>query len=447
MPHKTPRASREEASKDPAKEADAATRRVLALAQEGTRAFVVKAPPGAGKTRLVVDLALFSTLGLGERCLVAAPTNRQAQEIARRLARACAAEPVYLHLGSRQSDPGNLPGSVLVTRSKGALPEEGPLLATGTAAKWSWQGDIAFDRLIVDEAYQLKDQVFRQIAGMAPRLALVGDPGQIEPVVQVSRERWTGRPQGPHRAAAGALRRRFSRMKVVRLPRSWRLLPDSARLVNTAFYEDLSFQAAARPGERRLLISPAAGKEGGEQRALRRLQGGSIALTRLQEDAEERAGAHIARMVRLLLERGRLEDRGKTRPLRPADIGITCSYARQVSRLQRRLPRSAEGVLVETADRYQGLEREVMIAWHPLLGRRRPSAFDLSPGRLCVMLSRHRTACLIVAGRDLEKKLERHTARSRRFLGEPDLEHRGWKACRLIARRLAGPGRPRERPL
>ncbi|MET4670360.1 superfamily I DNA and/or RNA helicase [Streptomyces sp. PvR018] len=50
----------------------------------------------------------------------------------------------------------------------------------------------------------------------------------------------------------------------------------------------------------------------------------------------------------------------------------------------------ARGVAVDTANRLQGRESEVVIVVHPLSGSRDATAFHLEAGRLCVLASRHR---------------------------------------------------------
>lgn len=44
----------------------------------------------------------------------------------------------------------------------------------------------------------------------------------------------------------------------------------------------------------------------------------------------------------------------------------------------------------------QGLEFDVVVAWHPLAGQLTTDEFHLDPGRLCVMLTRHRHGCVVV---------------------------------------------------
>ena len=85
------------------------------------------------------------------------------------------------------------------------------------------------------------------------------------------------------------------------------------------------------------------------------------------------------------------------RPLAPEDIGLSATHRVMNTRMLDALGDLAgQGVRVDTPERWQGLEREVMIVVHPLSGVVRPSAFDLSTGRLCVMASRHRVGLVMV---------------------------------------------------
>ena len=91
--------------------------------------------------------------------------------------------------------------------------------------------------------------------------------------------------------------------------------------------------------------------------------------------------------------------------------------------------------MVET-ERWQGLERKVMVVHHPLAGLNSLSSFDLDRGRLCVMLSRHQTACLLIARQGTEEALQNHPHEGQRFAGALDGEFLGWRAHRKIWARL-----------
>jgi len=86
-------------------------------------------------------------------------------------------------------------------------------------------------------------------------------------------------------------------------------------------------------------------------------------------------------------------------------------------------------VFVETANRFQGIERPFMFVHHPLSGRSDATAFHLDAGRLCVMLSRHRIGCWIFGRQGITEQLIRFAPAGDRALGiDEDPEYRGWRA-------------------
>ena len=110
-------------------------------------------------------------------------------------------------------------------------------------------------------------------------------------------------------------------------------------------------------------------------------------------------------------------------------IGVVCAHVFQVNAVRERLPASLSGVIVETADRFQGLERPIMLVHHPLSVRADADTFYLDAGRLCVMLSRHRIACFVVGRGGIEDMLLRYAPSGDRVLGiDEDEELEGWRA-------------------
>jgi hypothetical protein len=172
----------------PEQRADAALTAVLETQWRGEPAIVLDSPPGAGKTGVAERLAMQSAGVLGERVMVTTQTNEQAFDLMRRLG---AGFPRFnVHLFAKESlqvpaDVTRLP-NVAVVSDLARVPA-GPAVVVSNAAKWSWVQGAAgslFALNIVDEAYQLPDYGFHQIAGLAERQVLIGDPGQIEPVIQ-----------------------------------------------------------------------------------------------------------------------------------------------------------------------------------------------------------------------------------------------------------------------
>ena len=94
--------------------------------------------------------------------------------------------------------------------------------------------------------------------------------------------------------------------------------------------------------------------------------------------------------------------------------------------MELRLPPSLRGhVHVDTPERWQGLERAVIVAVHPLSGVLHPSDFDLETGRLCVMASRHQAGMVIVTRDHIGETLDTHLPAAEQPVGRPDVAGRG----------------------
>src|SRR2546428_13664300 len=171
------------ATPSPAAAASEAVRDVLRTQWAGETAVRLDSPPGAGKTRVVEYLAVQALAKLHERCMVVTQTNEQAFDLGRRLARGFPNLPFTLFIRKDLVAPDDVAAlpNLQLARAAADLPA-GPCVVVSNAAKWSWvvDGHVAsFDCQIVDEAFQLPDYRFHQIAGLARRMVLVGDPGQI----------------------------------------------------------------------------------------------------------------------------------------------------------------------------------------------------------------------------------------------------------------------------
>ena len=82
-------------------------------------------------------------------------------------------------------------------------------------------------------------------------------------------------------------------------------------------------------------------------------------------------------------------------------------------------------VTIDTPERWQGLERKVMVIVHPLSGVIQPSEFDLATGRLCVMASRHQIALVVVTRDHLTHTLETHLPVANQPIGQDDTSGAG----------------------
>jgi len=442
------------------------------------RGVIVDSPPGAGKSTLVVELAK-RLADTGEPVMVVAQTNEQVDDLVDRLATAHAdsgltigrlsasgyvpTERVVRHLGG----PGAATSCVTVAGKVADL--RAPAVTVATAAKWARTADAGWPEggwrwAILDEAYQMRSD---GLLAIAPRFAagtalFVGDPGQLDPFATIDGERWAGSPWDPTDSAVAVVRAHNPGLPVHRLPYSWRLPPTAAPLVCAAFYPFTPFEAGSAPGERAMKLSAAAatatatataaaaaadGASGPVDEALDIAAETGWALYELparhtvRTDAEAlescaRIAARLVRREAVVVDPSYADGRTVT----AERIAIGAAHRDQVAGIRAALDRHGEtvrAVTVDTANRLQGREYDVTIVLHPLSGRRDATAFHLETGRLCVLLSRHRHACVVVARAGISDLLDAHPHTEPVHLGVPVKFPDGWEAHQAVLAHLA----------
>ena len=121
-----------------------------------------------------------------------------------------------------------------------------------------------------------------------------------------------------------------------------------------------------------------------------------------------------------------------------ARIGIGTAHRDQAHAIRSQLgPMSVAEVTVDTANRLQGREFDVMIVLHPLSGRVDATAFHLEAGRLCVLTSRHRHACIVVARAGIPELLDAHPSTEPVHLNVPAKFPDGWEANQSVMAHLS----------
>jgi energy-coupling factor transporter ATP-binding protein EcfA2 len=222
-----------------------ATRQLVDYVCEEGRLAVVKAPPGSGKTYLLLTAAK-AAFKKGQRVAIATQTRSQADDICRRFAADFGVKPIRFAAAGTTADAG-LP--YLIISDKKELPT-GRCIVVGTSAKWGMLGDLAeFDVMFVEEAWQLAWADFMHLGRFAGRFVLIGDPGQIPPVVTIETGRWETAPRPPHRAAPELIlaeKKRWRDLLSLDLPATRRLPRDTVGYIES-FY-DFEFRAFARDG-------------------------------------------------------------------------------------------------------------------------------------------------------------------------------------------------------
>ena len=220
-----------------------------------------------------------------------------------------------------------------------------------------------------------------------------------------------------------------------------RLPASAADIICPAFYPDLRFSAATAPGSRLLKADYAASPTAVDHTVDAAFRNGWALATLprksvLRNDRElAAAAAEVARNV-LARNTARVYDEhtGLDRVVAPERVAIGASHRDQVAAINRALAAlHVDGVVVDTANRLQGREFDVVIAWHPLSGQAEAGAFHLDVGRMCVLTTRHRHACIVIARDGIAELLDASVPIGQGVLGDPvDRSISGWEAHLLM---------------
>ncbi|KAF0842565.1 AAA domain-containing protein [Nocardia caishijiensis] len=407
------------------------------LADASHKAIVVDSPPGAGKSTLVVKAA-GQLARDGTQRMIVAQTNEQVDDLIARLAAAHPDLPIGRLSAQdyRPSDRIALP-NVRAAAKVDDLADRTILI--GTAAKWATLTEGTWEHAIVDEAYQMRSEMLLRIAGRFDRGLFVGDPGQLDPFATVESDRWAGLDWDPTRSAVPVMlaNNRDRHIPIHRLPVSWRLPTSAADVISAAFYPFTPFTAGTDPGTRQLTYVTH-GLRTPVDRCLDEAADHGWALYELPARntlrTDREAVSAIASLAVRILERGATatSEQG-THPVTADRLAIGTAHRDQAEAIRLALRGTlAEPVTVDTANRLQGREYDITIVLHPLSGRRDASSFHLEAGRLCVLTSRHRHACIVVARAGIAELLDAYPSTEPVHLGVPVKFPDGWEANQSI---------------
>jgi hypothetical protein len=408
------------------------------------RGVVVDSPPGAGKSTLVVR-ATADLAAAGEPVMVVAQTNAQVDDLVDRLALAMPGRAI-----GRLSAYDYLPAPrvsrhATVSVAQNVADLVGCPVIAGTAAKWATLGSGLWPWAVIDEAYQMRSDTLLRIAGRFERALFVGDPGQLDPFSTVETGRWLGLTWDPMQSAVAALLRNNPAIPVRRLPVSWRLPATAVPVVAEAFYPFTGFRPGTEPGQRRLEFATRGLAAWPADEPIQTAAASGWALYELPARHTVRTDSEAvlacAALAERILQRGAISfsDRAPAGEMVPAGrIAIGTAHRDQAQAIRSQLgPLSAAGVTVDTANRLQGREFDVTIVLHPLSGRVDATAFHLEAGRLCVLTSRHRHACIVVARAGIPELLDAHPHNDPVYLNVPAKFPDGWEANQAVMARLA----------
>lgn len=436
----------------PADEARIATEEILAAMRTAQRGVVVDSPPGAGKSTLVGTAAI-DLAQRGERVMVIAQTNEQVDDLTAALAGRLGGEPGVL-IGRLAAGNHVVPQRVWrhdsVRAARDLADLDGRHIVLSTAHKWAMTKlpDDPWPWAIVDEAYQMRSDLLLRVAGLFGKALFVGDPGQLDPFSTVETERFTGLSWDPMSSAVAVLLAHNPTVPTLRLPVSWRLPAAAAPVVSDAFYPFSPFRSATSAGERGIAWTTGSLRKSGFDTALETAAESGWALFELPAGHLPRTDREAVRGCAALA--GRLLQRGaqvwserspEPVPVTAERIAIGVAHRDQAAAVRGALadlnvPGTA-GITVDTANRLQGREFDVTVVLHPLSGRRDATAFHLEAGRLCVLLSRHRHACIVVARAGIPELLDAHPSVEPVHLNVPVKFPDGWEAHQAVMAHLA----------
>ncbi|MBB4957855.1 hypothetical protein FHR38_001588 [Micromonospora polyrhachis] len=426
----------------PGVEAERVITAVLADLRSGDhRGVVVDSPPGAGKSTLVVRAA-GELAAAGEPLIIIAQTNEQVDDLIDRLANSAPELRIgrlsatdYVPSARVQEHTGVRVGSKVAELG-------GPAVIIGTAAKWATVTEGSWPWAIVDEAYQMRSDALLRVASRFERALFVGDPGQLDPFSTVETVRWTGLTWDPMQSAVAVLLRHNPDLPVHRLPVSWRLPASAAPVVAAAFYPFTGFRAGTTEADRVLTLTepgPGDAFDASVELAATTGWGWYELPARFVPRTDTEAASACAALALRILDRKAVavsERAPAGAPVTADRIAIGAAHRDQVAVIRSQLGPAGADITVDTANRLQGREYDVTVVLHPLSGRRDATAFHLESGRLCVLTSRHRHACLVVARGGIAELLDAHPSTEPVHLNVPVKFPDGWEANQAVLARL-----------
>ncbi|WP_114906726.1 AAA family ATPase [Ornithinimicrobium murale] len=350
----------------------------------GQRVILIDSPPGGGKTSTLTTVISHLANRFGQdlpEITVATPRREQAMNLYQRLTDVM--HPAQISLAVRnmeapKAEEGALTASQVKELGRGRVSIR--TVASLKRSRTSKQQTAGRKLLLIDEGYQVTFAEAAAAASGFDQVVMVGDPGQIGPVVTVDTGAWESLRRAPHRRAPEA----FATMDFatrMSMGQSYRLGPDTVAAIAPLYPFDF---ASARP-----------------QRGLIGLNGqvlpelGHVTVSDGKHSMDPRLLSVIVERVAALVGSTAVDTdstgQRTSSVLTQTDVTVVVALNTQVTMLSGMLAAAGlDDVLVGTADKIQGGEWRAVVALDPMAGGS-ASEHHMAPGRLCVMASRHTT--------------------------------------------------------
>ncbi|MCH7227841.1 DEAD/DEAH box helicase [Haloferula sp. A504] len=349
--------------------------------------YLVQGPPGTGKTFVLAEVVR-RLVGNGERVLVTGPTHRAIQHALEGCRRLLPDSVRVVKIGPAMLARGDI--EHFETFADSGLIEEADACVVGATPFALWSSftglrEVEFDTVVIDEASQVTVMIAVMAMLHGERWLFFGDDCQLPPVMISG--------SGREAAESSIFRLLKNRGFETMLEETWRLNEQLAAWPSATFYGG---RLTCRTN-RRLLLDPPPSHPvllGGNAVGLV-LSGDDRATVRSEAEAQT-----VVDLVRELVRGG----------VGPGDIGVITPFRAQAAAIRAVLRIPAETaslhrlVTVDTVERFQGQEREVILV---SLAAARPewvrhlAGFLFQPERWNVAVTRARRKLIVVASRGL----------------------------------------------
>jgi DNA replication ATP-dependent helicase Dna2 len=330
--------------------------------------FLIQGPPGTGKTSTVLRDIIRRLNQQGEQVMVLAFTNRAVDEICKMLEKIEGLN--FIRLGRGSTEPycwqtlaNNLNLGDLHSRLISAR------VIVSTQSTFTTSLDILqvkkFDTLVVDEASQLLEPQLVGYLSNFKRFILIGDENQLPAVVLQDQLSSKTQKAELHAIEITDLRESlFSRLLANAQKHRWacfgmltqhfRMHEDVAGFVNRAFYNNQLVVGLDRQKAGIVEFDPSSDNPIERKLAVNRVV--FIPSKKEQRTKINEFESDIARQVVELLRRKWKHNFDLDRT-----IGVIVPFRAQMAMIKKMLPKDIHGLSVDTVERYQGSERDVIV--------------------------------------------------------------------------------------
>jgi len=366
---------------------------------------LIQGPPGTGKTHLLAKMVAY-LLAAGQRVLLCAVAHRAVNHALNACADASPGAGV-LKLGDPEQADHLAPSVVQVEQARDVGRQAGPgvgLLAGTSVAKVPGlvRAAGAFDLVVIDEAGQLTTPQALCAAIGAPRALLFGDHRQLGPVRSTDPVGgWSADGWDP---GGSIFEQLAGKHPTELLTVTHRLNRELASFPSAAFY-DRRLRASRATAGARLMVRPEAGD------VLAPILEPEAPLVWVEVEhrlrtppVPEEADLAVACVARALRS-----------GLSPESVGVISPYRAQNGAIRSRLRSlvadglaGADRVVVDTVERMQGQEREMIVvslAISDTIALEAQAEFVYLPNRLNVAVTRARTKCVVLGSPALREHL------------------------------------------